>query len=448
MKTKTTILIVDDEADFREDIAYALQQSGHRVLEAENAEAAVELAQRHPVDVALLDLALPGRDGIETMQALQRIDPVIQFVILTGQGTVESAVEAMREGATDYLTKPAALSELEAIVEKACRTSRLARQNRAYRAAQERKQRGRGRNLIAVSAAMKHVVKQAEALAQVDFPVLIHGETGTGKEVVAELIHANSERADMPLTILNCPALPASLVDAELFGHEKGSYTGAADERVGMLEVADDGVLLLDEIGDMPLDVQARLLRFLETGTFRRLGARVEKTVDVRVLAATNRDLAEDVKEGRFREDLYHRLRVYELQVPPLRERVEDILPLAQNVLDARTSTRGPRPELSSSAVDVLHAHPWPGNVRELLHTIERAAFTASLSGSRSIEPEHLNLPVSGEEPMDLASVLASCRQRHVAKVLALTGGHRREAARLLGVSERQLYRLLGEQEA
>ena len=445
MKAKATILVVDDEVDFREDVMDTLKDAGYRVLEAENGEAAVELAQRHTVDVGLLDLVMPGMNGVETMQALQRIDAVTQFVILTGQASVESAVAAMQKGAADYLTKPARLDELEAIVERACQTSRLARQNRAYRTAQERKQRGRGRELIAVSEAMKHVVKQAEALARMDFPVLIQGETGTGKEVVAELIHANSDRADMPLTVLNCAALPETLVDAELFGHEKGTYTGAGDARPGMIEVADGGTLLLDEIGDMPMDAQARLLRFLEKGTFRRLGARVEKAVDVRVFAATNRTLADDVKEGRFREDLYHRLRVYELTVPPLRDHVEVILPLAQDVLDARSGLKGQPLELGPTAADALHAYAWPGNVRELLHTIERAAFASAMANSATIEPEHLNLPVSKESPMVLDEVVKAVEQAHVAKVLALTGGNRREAAKLLGVSERKLYRLLEE---
>jgi len=445
MARACTVLIVDDEEGFRENVSEYLEMEGFKVLAAASGHSAVGLAQQQSVDVAVLDLMMPGMDGIELMSELRRIDPLTQVLIMTAQGSVDTAVDAMRRGALDYLAKPARMDELAAVVARACESGRLARQNRAYRHAQRRHRRGVAEEVIARSESMRSIVRQAEALGGMTMPVLIQGETGTGKEVVAELIHSSSDRADMPLTVLNCAALPESLVDSELFGHEKGTYTGASDARVGMIEVADGGTLFLDEIGDMPLEVQARLLRFLESGAFRRVGGRVERVVDARILAATNRDLTEAASKGAFRLDLYHRLRVYELAIPPLRQRREDVIPLADSALRAVAEGCAQELSLAPAARESLLAYDWPGNVRELLHTIERAAFTAALAGCTDIQPAHLKLPSGQEVPMVLAAVLQRARNDHVRAVLALVNGNRGEAASMLGVSERQMYRLISE---
>ncbi|MEW6744219.1 MAG: sigma-54 dependent transcriptional regulator [Planctomycetota bacterium] len=444
MPRRDCVLIVDDEADFRENVVEFLSSCGHRVLEAANGDEALAAAVQNRIDAAAVDLVMPGMNGIELLEALKKIDPFIPIVILTGQGEIESAVAAMRKGAFDYVAKPARLDEIEAIIARAVESSRLTRQNRAYRESQERSRHSRTAAFTAVSGAMQKVMADAQQLGKTDFPVLIEGETGAGKEVVAEFIHSCSDRREMPLTTLNCAALPQSIVDAELFGHEKGSFTGATQSRPGLIEIADRGTLLLDEIGDMPAEAQARLLRFLEKGVFRPVGGRVEKTVDVRVLAATNRDLEHEIRSGRFRQDLYHRLAVYRLSIPALRARPDDILPLAEAFIENRLGGRAAGLTLSPAAKKALLEHDWPGNVRELRNTIERAIFVVQKSGSKMIEKADLGLPGATASIPDTAVLsLKESQNRHVARVLELAGGDRKQAAELLGVSERQLYRLL-----
>ncbi len=437
--------MVDDETSFLAPVSEHLQSQGFDTLTASSGAAALELAQAQHIDVVVTDLRMPGMDGLELLTALKQVDPLVQVVVLTGQAAIESAVEAMRRGAYDYVAKPIRLGDIEAVVRRAMENAVLSRQNRAYREMQRQHRVRIATDIVASSQAMRQILQQAEGFAKTDLPVLIDGETGTGKEVIAEFIHANGERRDLPLTVLDCGSLAENLVDSELFGHEKGAFTGAVDARPGMLEVADGGTLLLDEIGELPLAVQARLLRFLENGTFRRVGGRVEKAVDVRVLAATNRQLDQDVTTGRFREDLYHRLVVFRLTVPPLRERTEDIQPLAETFRDRVCGTRHTVLPFAASAQAALKAHSWPGNVRELLHTVERACFAARLTGATEINLPHLGLPGAhpgaGVDPAMLS--LREAEKRHVDIVLKRCDGNRKRAAEVLGVSERQLYRLI-----
>jgi len=441
MKRQGMLLIVDDEVGFLNNVTEYFRNRGYNVLAAEDAETALKLVERHTVDAALVDVALPGMNGFELFERLKAEDPLVQVVMVTAQATVEKAVEAMRRGAYDYAAKPIRLRTLEETVQRAVEKAILSRQNRAYQEALRRRGVRLVREIIARSPAMRQVLATVEGYSRTDLPVLLEGETGVGKELIAEFIHANSDRRHMPLTVLDCSALSENLLESELFGHEKGAFTGATEARPGMLEIADGGVLLLDEIGDMSLSAQTRLLRFLEKGVFRRVGSRAEKAVDVRVIAATNHDLPADVKAGRFRPDLFHRLYVFHVRIPPLRERREDILPLAEAAL---AGLRGMPQTLTEAACRELVLYPWPGNVRELLHTMERAASSAFLAGANEIDTRHLGLSVcASTEASDAICSLAEAQARHVANVLRHCGGNRKKAAEILGISERQLYRLI-----
>ncbi|NLF38311.1 sigma-54-dependent Fis family transcriptional regulator [bacterium] len=443
MKRKAAVVVVDDEQDLRENVAEYLAARGFTTHTAETGAAALEVIESERISAVVLDLVMPGMGGLDVLRQIKAIDPHIQVIMVTGKGSVQSAVEAMRAGAYDYVTKPVKLAELEPVVMRAAELTLLKRQNSAYRDVQARRGARLASEMIAQSPAMCKVLDMAGRYAMAEMPVLIEGETGTGKELIAEFIHANSGRKEAPLVVLDCGALSETLIDSELFGHEKGAFTGATDSRAGMLEVADGGTLFLDEIASIPMAVQTRLLRFLERGIFRRVGARAEKTVDARVIAASNRNLDHVMAEGKFRDDLYHRLAVLRVNIPPLRDRVEDIMPLAHAFL-ARLSDAGGQPmALSEDARETLLAYAWPGNVRELLHTIERAAFTARSQGAGEVQEHHLGLVLSPREDRPVATTLKGAGSRHVRTVLEQCEGNRKRAAEMLGISERHLYRLL-----
>ena len=442
MESSGTILLVDDEREYRENVAEDLRSRGYEVLQAGDAEPALAHVRSRIVHVAFVDILMPGMDGVTLLSRLREIDPLLEVVIVTGQGTVESAVEAMRRGAFHYVTKPASLKELELVARRAMEKALTARQNRIYREDLRRRRAQHAAQGMARTSGLKHILEQAESIAQIDATVLIQGETGTGKEVLAEFIHNRSGRKEHALSVVNCGALAEQLLDAELFGYEKGAFTGADESRPGILEVADGGTLLLDEIGDLTETGQIRLLRFLERGLVRRVGSTREVSVDVRVLAATHRDLQKETAEWRFREDLYHRLNVFRIKLPALRDRPEDILVLAHHFLAMLSPPLSPRQRLGREAEEALCSYAWPGNVRELRHALERACLTARLAGEDKISPEHLGLTAS-PDPGNVLVPLKAAQQRHVAAVLRHVAGNRREAARILGVSERHLYRLL-----
>lgn len=438
-----TILLADDEAPFRQNVAERLASRGYRVVEAGDGEEALARARETAVDAVVLDVIMPRADGLTVLRRLREMDPDLQVVMLTGQGTVETVVEAMKAGAYHYLAKPAKLKELEMLVERAVEKTRLARQNRIYREGLRRTRAAGAGPVVAESKAMKLILEGAEQLAGTDSPVLLEGETGTGKEVVASFLHRRSPRAEGTFSVVNCGALSESLLDAELFGYEKGAFTGATESRPGVLEVADGGTLLLDEIGDLPAPGQVRLLRFLEHGLIRRVGSSREQPVDARVLAATHRNLDVEVREGRFREDLWHRLVVFRIAIPPLRERREDIVPLATEFLSRAAGPGVPPLTLGESARNALLAYPWPGNVRELSHAIERAVFAARAAGADEILDTHLALPGARRPAAGDLVTMAEAERRHVEAVLARLDGNRARAAEVLGISERHLYRLL-----
>ncbi|MBI3098599.1 MAG: sigma-54-dependent Fis family transcriptional regulator [Planctomycetes bacterium] len=442
MRPPGTVLLVDDEAGFRENVAERLQSRGFEVLQAGEAETALALVRDRSIDVALLDILMPGMDGLTLLGRLKTADAQIEVVMVTGQGSVESAVQAMKGGAFHYVTKPVRLAELEMVVQRAMEKARLARQNRVYREELRRRRPAAATGIVARSAAMRKLIDEASRVAASDMTVLIEGETGTGKGLLAEFIHQRSTRADKPFTVLNCGALTESLVDSELFGHEKGAFTGAVEARSGLLEVADGGALFLDEIGTIAPAAQVRLLRVLEGGLFRRVGSTREQPVDVRILAASNQPLEERVAAGQFREDLFHRLLVIRLRIPPLRERPEDILPLADHFL-ARLAPPGGDPlPIDAESRAALESYRWPGNVRELAHTMERASFTAAVEGASAIASAHLGLP-EGPPTHGASLSLVEAQKRHIRSVLDRLGGNRQKAAAALGVSERHLYRLI-----
>ena len=439
------ILVVEDNDTLRRGIARALRDAGMELREAKSAEAAQALLADpdvEPFDVVLSDLRLPGADGLEVLRAARQRDARTSVVLLTAYGSIETAVEAMREGAFDFLQKPLDLEQIEVRVAKALEHGRLVAEVRDLRA--ERLARDLAGEVVSESAAMRAAVDLARRVAPTRSTVLLTGETGTGKEVLAGLIHRFSPRREGPLVKVNCAALPETLLESELFGHERGAFTGADRSRIGRFEQASGGTLFLDEVGDTSPATQAKLLRVLQEQEFHRLGGTRILRTDARIVAATNRDLALRVREGSFREDLLFRLDVIRIELPPLRERPEDVLALAQRFL-LELAEGGGRPVrgFSEGALRRLQSHPWPGNVRELHNAIERAVLMAE--GPR-IRPEDLALcgdaaPAAAapgwaaSEGFDLRALERSV----VIEALERSGWVQKDAALLLGVSRRKL---------
>lgn len=452
------ILVLDDDADLRLLIGEMLRQAGHEVDEAADGGTALAQVARHRYDAVLCDLMLrddrvgpqAGESGLEVLEGIRALDPHCEVVMITGYPTIEAAVEAMRRGAFQFLQKPVHHEHLILTVERAARKGRDGRDKEMLA---ERLRRREGAEdlppgLVAESAAVRAVFAEAHDLAAVTSPVFIHGETGTGKELVARYLHAQGPRRSGPWNALNCGALSESLVDAELFGHERGSFTGADRRRPGVIAASEGGTLFLDEVGDLPLAAQVRLLRFLEDGKVRPVGGDRERQHDVRVVAASHRDLAAAVAAGGFRRDLYHRLAVFELRLPPLRQRLEDLLPLVQHFL--HRLDRQATIAVSPAAAALLRAQPWPGNVRELRNEVERAWLRSRRRGAQVLDAVDFRLDVGpvaapGEGPGWGPISLAEAEMKHVQSVVDHCGGNRRQAAAILGLSERHLYRLLRE---
>ncbi len=464
MSGRRKLLIVDDNPDFRAQAASVFADREDLVLcEAGDGPSALAVLTAETVAAVLLDLRMPGMDGIEVLRRITAMDETIEVVVITGQGSIDSAVSAMRHGAFHYLTKPVDLEDLLVVVDKALEKQHASYENRLLKEAIRRGGMPEiDRPVVAVSQAMRDLFKEARAVAAMESPVLIHGETGVGKEVIAGYIHRLSGRTRGPFNVLNCAALPESLVDSEFFGHAKGAFTGAVEPRAGIIEVSHQGTLLLDEIGDIDEAAQVRLLRVLEYGLVRRVGATKEIPVDVRIIAATHRTLEALVAQGRFREDLYHRLVVINLRIPPLRERREDIVPLAEFFLDQMCSRYADSIALHESTHALLLDYPWLGNVRELRNVVERGWFATLRDGDHTIRARHMSfLRTQGgsdrlqrsepqsqpapDEPVTLS--LHELELRHIRRVLEHCAHNRRDAASVLGISERSLYRRLQEME-
>lgn len=432
------LLIVEDDDGFRQTAARWMAKRGHRVEQAANGNEALAHCERKHFDVAVVDMNMPGMTGMELLQRMKQGGLDTEIIILTGQATVENAVEAMKLGASDYLTKPFPLADLEQRCRVAADRGSLRKENRQLRTLIQRAKPET--QIVGKSGAMQEVFRLIERVAPTDKAVLIQGESGTGKELVARAIQEKSTRADKPFVTINCAALPETLVESELFGHEKGAFTGATARKDGLFEVADGGTLFVDEIGELPLSLQPKLLRVLEDGSLRRVGSHQERRVDVRVIAATNRDLQEEVAAGRFREDLYYRINVMSLVLSPLRGRRDDIPLLIDHFL-------GGKWDLEPEAQEALLTYSWPGNIRQLANALDRATVLAD-DGLITIDdlPSEV-LKAAHESPMGapvpIDDDLASIERAHVIAVLKKERGNKARAARALGIHRRKLYRLI-----
>ncbi len=445
MSSRPVILIVDDEKNTREGLVRALRGE-YAVAEAENGQRALEWLETHAADVVLTDLRMPGLDGMALLSRLLGRDSKPTVILLTAYGSVETAVEAMKRGAYDFLTKPVNLDRLDLLLRRALGERQLGAENRRLKAQLDSKYGFE--NIIGTSPAMQEVFETIRQAAPTRATVLIQGESGTGKELVARALHQCSPRRDGPFVPVHCAALAPTLLESELFGHEKGAFTGALERRRGRFELADGGTLFLDEIGEIDAALQVKILRVLEERKFERVGGTETVSVDVRLVAATNRDLRARVAEGSFREDLFYRLHVVNLTLPPLRARDGDVVLLAQHYLKTLAEENGKPPvAISPEAMDVLQAYPWPGNVRELRNVIERMVVLGS--GERLVAADLPAAVRDGAGGLALASragrVLRDAERQLIAEALRRHRNNRTKAAQDLGISRRTLHRKLNE---
>lgn len=419
------ILVLDDDPVFRKTLSKALGARGHDVTPAESGQEAIRLASSRVFDAAIIDMMMPGMNGLEALSAIRAVQPAAACVILTGYGSIADAVKTMRLGGYNYLTKPCGMKEIEDVLA-------------GIKPASASEDNGPYQGIIGRSPAIKEVIGFIRRVKDTNLPVLISGESGTGKELVARALHFDGNRKDGPFVAVNCATLKPGLLENELFGHVKGAFTGAADLKEGLLKAADKGTLFIDEIGDMDLSVQASLLRFMETGAFRPLGATKETTVDTRVVAAINSDIEEEVRAKRFRLDLYYRLNVCRIHLPPLRSRPEDIPVLAGHFLKRLSGTSGVRRTFGPGAVQALSSHDWPGNVRELLHVIERAAI---LGNDEAITPGLLNECIGTGRGKKAAGPLDELEKECILSALSAHRWNISAAARALCIDRRTLQR-------
>ena len=454
------VLVAEDEATFALTVGRYLQKRGHEVKVCPTGKATLRSLATGEWDVLLLDLKLPDAEGVEILAQVKKDHPDLQTIIVTGFANVESAIETMRMGAFDYLTKPPNFDELGMRVEKAGDKTILERENRRLRF---QVQRGMASDILTRSAALQKVLRTVEMVAAARTPVLIEGESGVGKELIAQHLHRISPRANKAFVDLNCAAVPSSLLESELFGHERGAFTGAGNEKPGLVEVADGGTLFLDEVGEMASEIQSKFLRVLDSGTFYRVGATRKRRADFRLVAATNRDLKTEVEEGRFRKDLYYRIHGVRVVIPPLRERPEDIPLLVEHFSRSVPAQR----KFSAAALEAMAVYEWPGNVRELHFAVERASLLAEKdiidvgdlppeilerrglsTGARSApKPAAAAVATSVEpsgdrnDPDDEVNDLEEADEGRVRRALEEARWRREKAAEILGVSPRTLYR-------
>lgn len=443
-----TLLLIDDEPRLRQLLARILQLEGYTILEAETAKAGLKVLEREEVQVVLSDVKLPDRNGIELTAQIKQLYPATEVIVLTAHGTIQDGVTAIKNGAFDYITKGDDNDRIIPLVSRAVEKAEL--QFRVQQLEQQVSKRYSFDRIIGQSRALQQAVSLAQKVAVTDTTVLLTGETGTGKEVFAQAIHYGSHRRQGPFVAINCGALSKEILESELFGHRAGSFTGANRDQKGLFSEANKGTIFLDEIGEMPLDLQAKLLRVLETHEFLRVGDTKPTKVDVRVVAATNRGLEQEANLGHFRLDLYYRLSVFTIELPPLRDRPADVLALALNFAQQTAAKLGKRDiRLTPDFVQKLQQHPWKGNIRELKNVIERAVILAEAPIGGAIDLTTDTLPFdlqsggdcSDESAMDLATI----EKQHIRRVLRHTSGQKPEAARLLGIGLTTLYRKIQE---
>lgn len=445
------ILAVDDEPSMLRLLEISLRQAGYQPLTAKDGKEALEVILAQKVDCVVTDLHMPRMDGLQLLKEIRKTDSELPVIIVTAQGEIKSAIEAMKNGASDYILRPFDLEELELAIKRALSFSRLVVENKFLR---EEKTVNAG--LIGNSPLMQQLAASIRQVAPEKATVLLAGETGTGKEVVARAIHAASPRREALFVAVNCAAIPHEMLESELFGHEKGAFTGAVKERIGKFELADGGTLFLDEVTEMPMQLQAKLLRALQENVIEHLGGNRPISVDIRVIAATNRNPLAAIKEGKLREDLYYRLNVFRIDLPALKARLSDIEALAEYFLAKR------RVAISDQAIQVLMGYHWPGNVRELENVLERAAI---ISGNQIIQPEHLptemlnsngefaatnpathglsmteSAQTASSNTLSLPSAVEALERELIAKALATTNGNKSKAAKVLEISERSLW--------
>ena len=458
----SAILIIDDDDQLRRSFERLLIEEDYEVKSAPSGETGITMIQSKIPDLVILDMRLPGMNGLETFQAIHEIEPKLPVIIMTAYGTTETAIEATKMGAFDYILKPFDIPDMLVIIGQALEAGRFMRSPIDMDALPDRAAR---EAIIGRSKPMQEVYKAIGRVSPTDATVLIRGDSGTGKELVARAVYQHSLRADKPFLVINCVAIPENLLESELFGYEKGAFTGASRRRVGKIEQANKGTVFLDEIGDMPSSIQAKILRLLQEKSIERLGGREPIPVDVRIIAATNRDLEAALAEGRFREDLYYRLKVVTVWLPPLRERPSDIPHLIEYFLSRFSADTGmDNPGITDEAMEILKTYPWPGNVRELANTVHKALI---FNRGAPIFPEDINQAI-GQKPGDLGAegqtadeaihqwarealtsksienMFDSCLDRFtrilITEALNLTGGNRSRAARLLGLSRPTLH--------
>ena len=443
---KSTILIIEDEAKMRRLLELDLTEDGFNTISAADAETGLKILQERPIDIVLTDLKLPGMGGLDLLQAAKRLNSALPIVVMTAFGSIETAVEAMKSGASDYVLKPFSLAEMRIVVRKELEVRNLREENRTLREALGK--RYEHPNVVARSAKMQEVLATVEQVAQTNSTVLLGGESGVGKDLIARAIHEKSRRASGPFVKINSTAIPENLLESELFGYEKGAFTGAASSKPGKFELADKGTLFLDEIGDVPPATQVKLLRVLQEREFERLGGTRTLKVDVRLIAATNRDLRAALEQGTFREDLYYRLNVVPIDIAPLRERREDIPDLVQLFIRRFAAESGKAiTSIKPEALELLINYHWPGNVRELQNIVER---TATLARGPVLEASDIHLDAPRAKPAAQGNnfppegtTLEQWEDEMIREALRRANGNKSQAARLLGLSRNALrYRL------
>lgn len=433
---QNSLLVVDDELVVRDSLSKWFKQDGYRVDCAEDASHAIKKMNEGPWDVILLDIKMPGMSGLELQKRLREIDPAITTIMITAFASVESAIQALKEGAFDYVTKPVDPDHLSHLVTNALRQRKLADENAQLR--EHISGIAQGDEIIGNSPQMKKVIELAKTVAQTDTTVMIRGESGSGKELIARAIHANSTRRFFPIIAVNCGAVPETLLESELFGHEKGAFTGAQYRRKGKFEMADSGTIFLDEIGTISQKMQVQLLRVIESKQFTRVGGNEVIHSDFRIICATNRDLEAAVKAGMFREDLYYRLNVFTVFIPPIRERRSDIPLLVQHFLKKYSAIMNkPVVEVTPDAVDLLVRYDWPGNVRELENVIERAMVLAK---PPAIRPDDLPFQLVPKHQAPADDSIASVEKAHIEAMLAKTGWNITRSAEILSIDRVTLY--------
>ncbi|MEW6569616.1 MAG: sigma-54 dependent transcriptional regulator [Nitrospirota bacterium] len=429
------LLLADDDKNLRKVLMNELTDAGYDVSEADTGMKAMEMIEKNEYDIVLLDLKMPGINGMDILKKIKEVEIPVEVIILTAHGTVSSAVDAMKMGAYDYLTKPFQIEELMTIIDKAYEKKKLINENLILKS--QIKRQSETKKIITRSPAMLAILETAKKFAESDFPVLICGESGVGKELIARNIHDLSKRSEGPFVPINCSAIPETMLESELFGHEKGAFTGAYTKKLGLLEIANQGTLFLDEIGELSAQLQGKLLRVIETGIFFRVGGTKEIKVDVRFVSATNKDIKKEVESEEFRPDLYYRVSTLTLLIPPLRERKMDIPLLVDHIIGNNSAFKNKK--FSKKALEVLINYPWPGNVRELQNVVYRTLF---LSKNNVVEPHDLPSDLFAEYRVS-GKRLEDVEKEHILKIYREVKGQKRKAAEILGVDPKTLYRKL-----